>query len=199
MSKSVVIIGQTGVGKSSLINMLCPGAEARTSNDTIGCTEVEKKYPCDLGTECPCQVHDTIGLEEGSWGFLWAPKAEKRLKTYLKKIKGPCLLVYCIPGRRGSLKKSHGRNYKKFKSVLGKNVPVVVVVTSLENFEAPLKSWWANNLDILKTLGIPEYTGHACITTLTKTDLKILGKEEKLYDKSCDDVKALITSFLSQI
>lgn len=199
MSKNVVIVGQTGAGKSSLINMLCPGADAPASNDTTGCTKVERKYRCDFGDSHSCQVHDTIGLEKGRWGFLWAPKAERRLIAYLKKIKGPYLLVYCIPAGRGLLKKSDGRNYRKFKSVVGKNVPVVVVVTHLENFGGPFSGWWSNNVDILEKFGIPGDTRHACITTLPKADLHILCMEETLYDNSCADVKSLIRHILSKM
>lgn len=193
MSKNVVIIGQSGVGKSSLINMICPGANAPTSNDTTGCTREEKGYTCNLGGQLSCQVHDTIGLEEGFWGFLFAPKAEKRLKTYLKDSRERWhLLVYCIPGNRG-LKKSHARNFKKFKSVVGDKVPVVVVVTNLEDFRGPqLENWWSENLETLKKLGIPGTTEHACITALPKIHL---GSDQAyLYDQSCEGVKALMKS-----
>ncbi|KAG1857037.1 hypothetical protein DFJ58DRAFT_659244 [Suillus subalutaceus] len=106
MSRNVVIIGHSGVGKSSLINMLYPKASALTSDDINGCTTAEEVYgPCDIGEQQYCQLHDTIGLEEGKWSFLWASKAEKRLKKYLKTI-NPHLLVYCMPGVRNSLKKT---------------------------------------------------------------------------------------------
>ncbi|KAG1744921.1 P-loop containing nucleoside triphosphate hydrolase protein [Suillus paluster] len=152
-SKNVIIIGQSGVGKSSLINMLCPEACATTSNDTMGCTKKEQEYTCNLGAQ-QCTIHDTIGLEEGRWGFLPDREAQKRLKAYLK-TKEPHLLVYCMPGIRGSLKKSQGRNYKKFKSAVG-NVPIVVVVTNLEGFEAPLGNWWSENRNELQKLEVKD-------------------------------------------
>jgi predicted GTPase len=191
--RNVVIIGQSGVGKSSLINMLCPRANAPTSNDATGCTRIEREYECYLGQQQSCQVHDTIGLEEGFWGFLWAPKAEKRLKTYLRTTEVH-LLVYCMPGRRGCLKKSHGRNYKKLKSAAGNNVRVVVVVTGLEDFNYPLESWWSRNDKELQNLGIPRTAGHACITALPKAELQ--SEKRVLYDKSCEDVKTLIRKYL---
>ncbi|KAG0696352.1 hypothetical protein DFH29DRAFT_951437 [Suillus ampliporus] len=178
MSKNVIVIGQSGVGKSSLINMLCPGARAATSNDTTGCTKEEREY----------RLHDTIGLEEGRWGFLPDREAQKRLKAYLK-TKEPHLLVYCMPGIRGGLKKSQGRNYKKFKSAVG-SVPVVVVVTNLEDFEAPLENWWWKNEKELQNLGIPKSVEHACVTTLPRSDLG--GSKSDLYNISCDAVKTLI-------
>ncbi|KAG1824094.1 P-loop containing nucleoside triphosphate hydrolase protein [Suillus variegatus] len=145
MSKNVAIIGESGVGKSSLINMICHGANAPTSNDRTGCTKEGKEYPCNLGGQLSCQVHDTIGLEEGRWGFFPDKKSQKKLKTYLKDSRGPWhFVVYCIPGGRGHLKKSHGKNYEKVKSMMD-SVPLVVVVTHLEDFKDPLDRWWSDN------------------------------------------------------
>lgn len=189
MSRNVVIFGHSGVGKSSLINMLCPEANALTSNDTTGCTKIERVYTCYLGQQRSCRVHDTIGLEEGFWGFLWAPTAEKRLKKYLKTI-NPHLLVYCMPGVGSNLKKSYGRNFNKFKSVVGSRVPVVVVVNNLEDLENP-EGWWSANLSVLRKLDIPESTRHACVSTLPKVDVA-----PGIYETSREAVRALIKNNL---
>ncbi|KAG1889655.1 P-loop containing nucleoside triphosphate hydrolase protein [Suillus fuscotomentosus] len=197
-SRNVVIIGHSGVGKSSLINMLCPSADAPVSNDVFGCTTTERAYLCDLGRQQSCMVHDTIGLEEGSWGFLWAPKAERRLKSYLKKSK-PHLVVYCMPGVRRYLKKSYGRSFNKFKSMAGK-VPIVVVVNHLEDSRHS-EDWWSANLDVLRKIGIPESTQHACVTTLPEVDFmyEIYGSSKRgIYDSSREAVKALIMNNLPQ-
>jgi hypothetical protein len=172
--------------------MLFPGANARTSNDTTGCTEVEHEYgPCYLGQKQSCQLHDTIGLEEAFFGFLWAPKAEKRLKKYLKTI-NPHLLVYCIPGVGSNLKKSYGRNFNKFKSVVGSRVPIVVVVTNLENHDSGNPGgWWSANLNVLRRLDIPESTRHACVSTLPEVDIG-----PHLYQTSREAVRALIRNNL---
>lgn len=169
--------------------MLCPEANARTSNDTTGCTKKEHQYTCSLGEQQSCQVHDTIGLEEGFWGFLWAPKAEKQLKTYLKKI-NPHLLVYCMPGVGSNPKKSYGRSFNKFNSVVGSRVPVVVVITNLEDFGNP-EDWWSANLSALKKLDIPESTGHACVSTLPAH-----YSNPHLYRTSREAVRALIRNNL---
>ncbi|KAG2346172.1 hypothetical protein BDR05DRAFT_67400 [Suillus weaverae] len=195
-NRNVVIIGQSGVGKSSIINMLCSWVNAPTSNDTFVCTRIEQEYECDLGQQQSCLIHDTIGLEEGRWGFLPDKRAQKRLKTYLR-TKEPQLLVYCMPGNRGCLKKSHGRNYKKFRSAVGNNVRVVVVVTGLEDFEGPLESWWSNNERELQNLGIPINARHACITALPRAELE--RDKRFLYDRSCEDVKTLIRNNLPRI
>ncbi|KIK34205.1 hypothetical protein CY34DRAFT_655346 [Suillus luteus UH-Slu-Lm8-n1] len=189
---NVVIFGHSGAGKSSLINMLCPGANADTSNDTSGCTKEEHEYECVLGPQQSCQLHDTIGLEEGFWGFLWAPKAEKQLKKYLKKIK-PHLLVYCMPGTRNGLKKSHGRNFNKFKSMVGSRVRVVVVVTHVdsENFDNPEDWWTSASLNVLRKFDIPESTRHVCVSTLPKVDV-----DPGVHETSREAVIALIRNNL---
>ncbi|KAJ8580123.1 hypothetical protein M405DRAFT_753651, partial [Rhizopogon salebrosus TDB-379] len=174
MVKNVIIIGQSGAGKSSLINMLCPHAKACVGNDAIGCTSEEQV----------CMVHDTIGLEEGRWGFLPAPKANKRLKAYLKGYmlkKELHLVVYCMSGQRVCKKKSQGQNYKSFKSVVGK-VPIVLVVTKLGSGDS--KNWWSKNSTEFEKLGMGS-EGYACVTD---------DSNRQLYDESYQAVAALISS-----
>jgi GTP-binding protein EngB required for normal cell division len=189
MVKNVIIIGQSGAGKSSLINMLCPHAEACVGNDAIGCTSKEQVYQCDLGTgpgqvALRCMVHDTIGLEEGRWGFLPAPKANKRLKAYLKgymQKKELDLVVYCMSGQRVCKKKSQGQNYKSFKSVVGK-VPMVLVVTKLGSGGS--QNWWSKNSTEFEKLGMGS-EGYACVTD---------DSNRQPYDKSYQAVATLISS-----
>jgi predicted GTPase len=183
--RNVIIIGQSGAGKSSLINMLSGEEKARTSPDTKRCTVVEKEYECDLGEGQSCRVHDTVGLEEGLLDFLWAPKVERQLKKYLKEKKPLHLLVYCISGV--GLKKVDGRNFNKFKSAVGK-VPVVMVITNLENFNDPnLENWWSTNRVLLRKLDIPESTSHVCVTTLPRAHLP-----HSLYNTSREAIRTLI-------
>ncbi|KAG1796405.1 uncharacterized protein HD556DRAFT_1234491 [Suillus plorans] len=206
MSKNVAIIGQTGAGISSLVNMLCLDANAPTSSDTTRCTKEGKEYQCNLEDGWMCQVHDTVGLgEPGRWqfsfkSFKFVRKADTwqlELEEYLtkKNLESWDLLIYCIPGGRGLLKKSHGQNYKKVKSMAG-SVPIVVVVTHLENFKDPLDSWWSDNLSTLGNLGIPENTKHACITALPKHALETFYQKGDLYDNSREGLKTLIRGIL---
>ncbi|KAJ8585711.1 hypothetical protein M405DRAFT_397689 [Rhizopogon salebrosus TDB-379] len=180
--KNVVIIGHSGAGKSSLINMLCPNANARVGNDTIGCTNREQIYTCRLGSGQQYNVHDTIGLGESRWGFLPAPNANKRLKCHLKRYmerKELHLLIYCMSGERVYMKQSQQRDYKNFKMLVG-SVPVVLVVTKLDD---NLEGWWAENQNILRRLGM-EFEEHACVTT---SGILVPSRDhhnKKLYNES---------------
>ncbi|OJA15606.1 hypothetical protein AZE42_12532, partial [Rhizopogon vesiculosus] len=183
--KNVIIIGHSGMGKSSLINMLrhplsVGDSPARCSNDTVGCTREEKAYECNLprpnGQPYKVMVHDTVGLEEERWGFLPASAAKKRLKKYLKsyvKENKLHLLLYCMSGQRGGQKKAQAKNYKEFKSVVG-NVPVVLVITKLDllNYttgSAFLDDWWSSkgNQRVLQELGM-ESADHICVISFPK-------------------------------
>ncbi|OJA08457.1 hypothetical protein AZE42_05054 [Rhizopogon vesiculosus] len=185
-SKNVIIIGHSGMGKSSLINMLrhplSPhDTPAYCDNNAVGCTKEETSYECNLpgpnGQSYKVMVHDTVGLEEGTWGFLPAPKANKRLKEYLKpyvKEKRLHLLLYCMSGQRGNQNKAQAKNYNKFKKVVG-DVPVVLVITKLDppNYtpttSAFLEDWWRdpNNQSVLKKLGM-ESADHICVISLPR-------------------------------
>ncbi|KIJ66925.1 hypothetical protein HYDPIDRAFT_26342 [Hydnomerulius pinastri MD-312] len=70
----VLLVGQTGVGKSTLINMICgfeEGAEgsAKVTNDVRPCTEVATPYITQLsreGKKLRYRLWDTRGLNEAS-------------------------------------------------------------------------------------------------------------------------------------
>ncbi|KAJ8592001.1 P-loop containing nucleoside triphosphate hydrolase protein [Rhizopogon salebrosus TDB-379] len=186
--KNVVIIGHSGAGKSSLINMLCPGANARVGGDAVGCTVEERAYTCRLDSVQQYKVHDTIGLEEPTFALFPAPKANKKLKSYLQPyIRSGTLdlLIYCMSGQRVGMKKSQQKNYKDFKKLAG-GVPIVLVVTKLDN---NLEGWWANNQNILKKFGM-ESEEHVCVTTLPN------HSNETLYDESRRAVEAHIKKTL---
>ncbi|KIJ68034.1 hypothetical protein HYDPIDRAFT_185960, partial [Hydnomerulius pinastri MD-312] len=96
-------------------------------------------------------VWDTAGLNQGTYGTVPAEKAEAYLKQLLCDLvqAGSIeLLVYCVRGMR-----------------IRKKVPIVIVVTGLENQEESMKSWWQHNERDFASFGM-RFDGHACVTTL---------------------------------
>lgn len=159
---NVIIFGETGVGKSSIINMIAGAASAAVSNAAIGCTFESVPYDVEL-SGCKYRLWDTAGLNEGEHGNVAADRAIENLRVLVEGLKdrGVSLLVYCIRGSR--LRDIVKVNYDLFyKVICSGEVPIVVVVTGLEN-EEDMENWWKDNAEDFDRQGMI-FSGHACIT-----------------------------------
>ncbi|KAG0698643.1 P-loop containing nucleoside triphosphate hydrolase protein [Suillus ampliporus] len=163
--RNIVVFGETGVGKSSLINLIAGKDVASTSPDALSCTTEDHAYEVDIRGQ-RYTLHDTVGLGEGSHGLVPAGVASKKLKSFLRKISranGLHLLVYCVRGSRAT--RALHRSYETFAAaVSGIKIPVVLAVTCIDDLsEAGV--WWERNGKILEDYGI-QFDGHACVCTL---------------------------------
>ncbi|KAF8551309.1 hypothetical protein OG21DRAFT_1524539 [Imleria badia] len=167
---NVVIFGETGVGKSSIINLIADQTLARTSNGALGCTFQHVRYPITLGN-VTYALWDTTGLDEGSEGTVPSKLAENNLRELMRGLErsgGIHLIIYCIRGTR--LTKALKRNYDLFYvTVCRKKVPVALVVTGLENQQGEMEMWWTTNETTLRQNGM-RFDAHACVTTLNVED-----------------------------
>ncbi|EIW86101.1 hypothetical protein CONPUDRAFT_68706 [Coniophora puteana RWD-64-598 SS2] len=131
---NVIIFGESGVGKSSLINMLSgdANASAAVSNQALGCTFETEPYQVTID-ERNYVLWDTAGLNEGSKGSVTAHEACEKLVDLLKQLKGGVhLLMYVVRGTR--LRSIVKINYDIFQRVVFRGqVPIVLVATGLEN------------------------------------------------------------------
>jgi hypothetical protein len=129
------------------------------------------------------------GLDDGSEGTVPAVQAQKALKTLLKTLKknrGIHLLIYCVRGTRDITVLQ--RNYKLLHSNVKEKVPIVLVVTGLEDREPDMESWWRNNTTSILNLGM-NFAGHACITALTIDPAdadKLRRRREQSYNTICN-------------
>ncbi|KAF8134422.1 P-loop containing nucleoside triphosphate hydrolase protein, partial [Boletus edulis] len=164
--KNVVIFGETGVGKSSLINLLAGENVSETSSSAVGCTLNYKRYPLKLGDQ-RFVIWDTAGLDEGSQGTVPAEKAEEYLRQLLRDLaraSGIDLLIYCVRGTR--VRSALLTNYHLFYSAIcRKKVPIAIAITGLENQEGNMDSWWLKNERQFSALQM-RFDNYACVTTL---------------------------------
>ncbi|OJA18652.1 hypothetical protein AZE42_11681 [Rhizopogon vesiculosus] len=187
---NVIVFGESGVGKSSIINMLMGEPVAAVSNQAVGCTYASNKFRATIAGK-EVMLYDTAGLNEAEAGTVSPEQAIRNLRSLVKDLKTVNLLVYCIRGTR--FRKIVADNYKIFCNTIcggDRKVPVVLVITGLEN-EETIDDWWKDNeadFDEMK------FHGHACITAIRGRALKDDSGYifEDLYDASKEKVMKLL-------
>ncbi|KAI9571850.1 P-loop containing nucleoside triphosphate hydrolase protein, partial [Boletus coccyginus] len=150
---NIVLFGECGVGKSSIINAIVGRPVAKTSNDVFGCTNENAPYSVTLDTGVGINLWDTIGLDEGTAGKVPTDQAKQRLQLFLQRIEaseaGIDLLLFCFRAGRPRLR--HARNYNLFHAAIcRKKVPVAIAVLGPEE-EAD--TWWQRNEQNLRQKG----------------------------------------------
>ena len=159
--------------------MLAGRKTAETSNGVLGCTFQSRQHTITINGE-KINIWDTAGLDEGTRGRVSPQMAEKNLTKLLRELRsanGIHLLVYCMRG--SSVRKSLTRNYVIFHSAIcRKKVPIVAVVTGLENEPTSMDDWWINGEKELAKYKM-RFDDHACVTTIDMVKLKDSVFEER--------------------
>ncbi|KAG9316421.1 P-loop containing nucleoside triphosphate hydrolase protein [Chiua virens] len=184
---NIVLFGETGVGKSSVINLLAGEVVAKVSPDIKDRTLQSTKYTLPLEGGAQVRIWDTVGLEEptmGVSGYLSAIEKAHSLIRELGDAGGVDLLLFCMRGCR--ITATTQGNYRLFHEVLcNREVPIALVVTHLER-ETKMEDWWVRNEGYIRTYGIHS-VGHACITGV---------EEDDKYEQSRDTLRDLLFSQL---
>lgn len=174
--KTVVLFGETGVGKSSVINLMAGAQVATTSANLEGCTMHATEYSFSLPGESLFRIYDTVGLNEPEMGintFFGAIEKAHKLITSLHNAGGIDLLLFCVRG--GRITSTMQRNYRLFFEFLcAKKVPLAFVITHLE-YEDVMETWWDNNEKIFQKYGM-DSVAHACVTTVPPHVTKLAKK-----------------------
>ena len=178
IAQNIVLFGETGAGKSSLVNLIMGRKVAATSHGTDGCTLDSTLYETNAGGY-HLRIYDTMGLNEPQLGaehYLSAIEKAYRLITALNNAGGIHLLVFCVRGGRITATTQH--NYRLFYEFLCcRLVPVTLVVTNLE-FETPMEQWWERNSHEFTKFGI-NVIDHACVTCTPGYDNMYADKYEE--------------------
>ncbi|KAF9230388.1 P-loop containing nucleoside triphosphate hydrolase protein [Melanogaster broomeanus] len=173
---NVVVAGETGVGKSSLINLVLGSDKATAANDVCGVTLGTKCFPWEVDDTHTFRLWDTPGLGEGTFGSVSPKRAQDALRSLfiaLNRGAGVHLLIVCMRGISRIIE-SMKQTYDTILAIRNKISPaarVIAVITELEKRStAPdvlssMEKWWKSNAGGLSNQGM-EFSAHACITTV---------------------------------
>jgi hypothetical protein len=160
MHLNVIIFGETGTGKSSIVNMFDGGKEANVDNGALGVTFEHEFYEKRINGST-FRVFDTVGLNEGTAGTVTAPKAIAGLYNLIAQLDdGVSLLVYVMRAPR--IRATTQKNYDLFRMLCDGEVPIVMAVTGLEDMDN-MDEWWGNNKEAFHRCNML-FQGVACIT-----------------------------------
>ncbi|KAG1852179.1 P-loop containing nucleoside triphosphate hydrolase protein, partial [Suillus subluteus] len=184
---NAVVFGESGAGKSSLVNLIAGKDVAVSSSETRGCPSGTSAHGILIQNETlKVNLLDTAGLDEDPEGAVpdkEARRISKKLVRTLMEQGDIHLIIYCVRGER--LIQTLRRNYEFIQSQVKRKVPIVLVVTSLESYEPDMEKWWRLNENTISKFGMT-FAGHACVTTgmITQSNVTERGRNQS-HDAVC--------------
>jgi small GTP-binding protein len=138
LTRNVVICGESGVGKSSIVNMLAGEEVFEVGRGAKGTTFEHQGCAIRIGDQT-LNIWDTAGLNENKHGLVTPEKAFRQLFALLREFGGVNLLVFAM---RFRITKSTVDYYRSMRDVLcQESVPIIVAITNRE-FETDNEKWW---------------------------------------------------------
>ncbi|KAL4070224.1 P-loop containing nucleoside triphosphate hydrolase protein [Scleroderma yunnanense] len=189
----IVVVGRTGVGVSSLVNLIAGRTVAPHFPDASQCTRRIRAYPAEIkGTSY--LLYDIPGFD----GKVSTERLVNAIRT-VERRRGVDLLLYCVRGKRNTFMP---KTYRELRQTIPRVVPSVVVVTGLERYGgSEMVEWWSaipregatttqSNGSHLEEL---LFEDHVCVTTLPELDAVADGALRERRDLSAVEVKRIIS------
>jgi len=135
----ILVFGEAGKGKSSVIKLVTDDESIITSDGAIGCTFECKTYETDHFI-----FIDTTGLGEGSQGTVPNATAIQQLIKFIKDNKDGFSLMVMVR-KKDRITNIDENNYKLFYETLSEEkIPILLVITHCD-FDEPIDQWWQKN------------------------------------------------------
>ncbi|KAG1802527.1 P-loop containing nucleoside triphosphate hydrolase protein [Suillus subaureus] len=186
-TKNIVLFGEAGAGKSSVVNLMAGEEVAVTSLSMRRCTLNWQDYTIHFGGKS-YKVFDTTGIEESGLEKEEYLTAVANAYMFIKALDaegGVDLLLFCV--RAGRFTAALQSNYRFFYEFLcEKKVPIVLAITNLER-EQRMEDWWEREHGIFTRYQI-HVAGHACITAVNGSP----GRHQQRYEDSRVAIRKLV-------
>jgi len=152
LSKKILIIGEAGVGKSSMINVLVDKDVATVSDGAKGCTFQFKTHSYNEAAVAQESWNfiDTVGLNEAPGGTIDNKTAAKLLIDFMKRNRQGFHGIIMVM-KKGRISENFERNHNLFvRTMLNRQVPCILMISHCEEDE-PMDNWKyeQSNLDAI--------------------------------------------------
>lgn len=190
---TILLVGTTGAGKSSVINMLpndpqCVDDIAQSSLSSRGVTDRSDAYHKIIANQL-YRVFDSAGLGEGPTGTVPTDLAVKMLYDVL--ISEPVINLIVVVIRSGRLDGMAENNLLLMRLLAGDEIPIVIVFTHVDQLkkDADHVNWWNEQPESIRKR-FP-CLAHTCLSA-NKGRYKEEWRHD-LYDTTRDNLLKLIT------
>ncbi|KAI6156034.1 hypothetical protein EDD17DRAFT_1489955 [Pisolithus thermaeus] len=180
---TVLVMGETGSGKSSVVNLLVGTKVAEVSPDARPCTLKTVKYEATIrGRRAQMSVHiwEVRGFNQPVERSKNNPETalDVDLDLILQANASVDVILFCARGPR--LKLTTTGIFQSVNRVFGEHVTIVPVITSLE-LETNIEGWWErNSVQVNRILVGLRGTEHACITGLQGARYEAKSAESRM-------------------
>ncbi|KIK68424.1 hypothetical protein GYMLUDRAFT_68289 [Collybiopsis luxurians FD-317 M1] len=188
---NIILCGNSRSGKSSVVKMLSSTNTGEIVHQSLFQAE---RHRITLSSQLYCFYEITAlhgGKVRGSESITHA--CVKELSQFVHELEdGISLLVFCL--RAAEITDTARDNYDTFhRRICKAKIPIVLLVTGLENQEPEMEQWWHENSAFFKDRNML-FQGHACITATKGRKAGAGYKNQEEYDKSKDAVRHLIVT-----
>ncbi|KAI6159898.1 hypothetical protein EDD17DRAFT_1837424 [Pisolithus thermaeus] len=164
---NVLVLGEIGSGKSSVVNLLVGEAVAKTRDDDPDAGDLDDSaYPGSCGIQLTGgddRERFRHGTRYGS-GSHTSGQSQRRCRLFLHT--------------RVKTKERAYTDYESVNNVFRRCVAVVPVINCLER-QKNMEDWWNRNGERVKSIGLGE-TEHACITGLQDAKYKDKAMQSRM-------------------
>ena len=140
----ILVIGEPGYGKSTLVNSLLRQEVAQVSQSTETATDAITAYKAEVAG-VPIAIYDTPGINAGE--VTWDKEVLRHIKA-LNKDKKIHLTIFCFPLMEARLQAEHTETLKAYQATGVEWTNTIIAVTFAGQLKAPKEIRESPNFDV---------------------------------------------------
>ncbi|KAI6156070.1 P-loop containing nucleoside triphosphate hydrolase protein [Pisolithus thermaeus] len=170
---SVMVLGETGVGKSSVINLIVGENIARDSSNVEVCTRHTTRYAATVES-MRMHIWEVSGFNQSDRDLRQnAFDTEDKFRPMLEARARVNVILFCMRGQK--LTVTTKQIFERIHGIFERQIPIVLVINHLER-ERDMEDWWRRNRDRLGTS--MSGTRHVCVTGLRNQENSRRSREQ---------------------